>query len=167
MTDLTIINGIKVALIPATEITSETLCVCVRENGLLMDALHLGTLSKPCKKSELTQLTKNPNPHFIGAHAYVLSDKPIKKGHWVYRSDTHQVFQTDFVTDTYINMPTEMGGEGVVKKHCTKIGKTTDRNLSILKDSVHKRLPKLTDDFVQELCHKYNNENVEFYKKLK
>lgn len=162
----TVIDGIRIVLIPAKKLTTETLCICIKENGLLMDALHLGTLSRPCSKGDLKHDPGGVAEYFAPYHAYVLSDKTIKVGHWVYRSDTNQVFQTDLVTDAYINMPNEMGGEGVRKKLCTKIGKTTDRNLVLDTLQSHKRVPKLNDDFISKLCYEYNKQNAEFYKKL-
>ena len=162
MKTLTITNGIKIVLLPFKELNTETMCICIRESGLLMDALHLGRLSKPCTKADLKDLSLPKT--FAPVHAYVLSDKKIKQHDWVYRSDTNEVFKTDFVTDAYVSMPNLMGAEGVMKKYCTRIGSTTDRNL--VRDIkvggvgvVHKRVPMLSNEFMDRLCHEYNTQN--------
>lgn len=159
MKTLTIIDGIKIILLPSEKLNTETMCICIKENGLLMDALHLGRLGIPCTKADLKDPRTKEN--FAPVHAYVLSDKKIKKGDWVYSTHNSKVFKVDVVEEGFVG---ENQDVLISKKYCTKIGSTTDRKL--VRDIqvgklgvVHKRLPSLSDDFMDRLCYHYNKQN--------
>jgi hypothetical protein len=99
-----ILKDVDIVLLPTDKFTTTTICKCIRENGLLVDALQLDILSNPPDKKELKYCGFGKDQigcldrYFEPQHTYIVNNDRIEVDDY-YIDDCGEVRQSVMVYD--------------------------------------------------------------------